>query len=183
MRVTEVVVNGLISIAAALLGVWFGAWLTLRQKRAADKAAEHERQLALMQQLVVAASELMAARRHHHARWLSTDSRLRVGAMAAVEFFSVWGWRRSWDTAVAGLAPAARVVHDWDRSGLEATAALAPHMARVAAAGLPLGMGENQAVATAAQHLMDACLEDKGDAVIGEAIRELRAALYPAETR
>jgi hypothetical protein len=172
-------VNGLIGVGVALLSVWFGAWLTLRQKRAADAEAERERQLALMQQLVVAASELTMARRIHEVTWTDAESRLRVGVMAAMEFLAVWGPGRTWETGLAGLTPAARVVHDWGRSAMKAASALAPHMAKVSAAGLPLGMVEDRAVATAAQQLMDACLENKGEAAINEAIRALRAAFYP----
>jgi hypothetical protein len=76
------------------------------------------------------------------------------------------------------LAPSARVVHAWDRRSVEEAATLAPHMARVAAAGLPLGMCDDPVIAAAAQKLMDACLEDKGEPAVTEATAGLRAAFY-----
>jgi hypothetical protein len=170
VRVIEAVVGGLIGVVAAVVGSWSGWWLSRRQQRVADKAAERERQLALMQQLVVAAGELAAARKIHHETWESLESRLRAVGMAALEFFSEHHSRgRGWEGA---LAPAVRVTHAWNRGSLEAAAALAPHMTRVAAVGLPLGMVEDPAIAAAAQQLMDACLEDKGDEAICATSRE-----------
>lgn len=159
------------------MGSWSAWWLSRRQQRAAEKAAERERQLSLMQQLVIAAVELMAARKIHHVTWMSVESRLLTTGLAFMEFIAVRHSRgRNWEAA---LVPAARVVHDWNRGSLKAAAALFPHMTRVAAVGLPLGMVEDPAVAAAAQQLMDACLENKGEEVVAEGVRLLRAAFYP----
>lgn len=57
-------------------------------------------------------------------------------------------------------------------------AALAPHAARVAAVGLPLGMVPDPDLAAAAQRLMDACLEDQSEAAVQETTRGLRAVFY-----
>ncbi|MCM2424251.1 hypothetical protein [Streptomyces sp. RKAG293] len=81
-----------------------------------------------------------------------------------------------------GARPSARVVHDWNRRSVEEAATLAPHMARVAAAGLPLGMADDPALAEAAQKLMDACLEDHGESAITEAVAGLRAVFYGTAT-
>ncbi|MGW6744878.1 hypothetical protein ACWGDX_29780 [Streptomyces sp. NPDC055025] len=173
------IVVGVIGAAATLLGVWSGAWLTRRQQRADATVAEREQRLTQMQGLVVAVSELMTARALYQATWLSRATRWRVGGMAALEFWSAWrvhGGR--WESAAAALAPSARVVDVWQRRTVEEAGVLAPYMARVAAAGLPLGMAENPELAAAAQKLMDASLEDQGEPAVHEAIAGLRAVFY-----
>lgn len=50
--------------------------------------------------------------------------------------------------------------------------------AKVAAAGLPLGMTDDPEPAAAAQKLMDACLEDEDEDKVREAIVGLRAVFY-----
>ncbi|MEU5647641.1 hypothetical protein [Streptomyces milbemycinicus] len=175
---TEIVV-GVIGAAATLVGVWFGAWLTRRQQRADAAQAEREQRLAQMQQLVLAVSEMMTARAIYHETWMSRTKRWRVAGLAAIEFWSAWrvhGGR--WEGAVAALAPSARVVDGWRRRSVEEAVALAPYAAKVGAAGLPLGMVDDPVLAAAAQKLMDAALEDHGEAVVREAIEELRAVFY-----
>jgi hypothetical protein len=71
-----------------------------------------------------------------------------------------------------------RVVTAWDHRTVTEAVGLTAHLARVAAVGLPLGMVKDEAVAKAAQRLMDAALEDKGENEITEAVRDLRAAFY-----
>ncbi|MFJ1536669.1 hypothetical protein OG981_53230 [Streptomyces mirabilis] len=161
------------------MGVWFGAWLTRRQQRADAAAAEHEQRLAQMQQLVVAVGEMMTARVIYRETSLSRATRWRVGGMAAIEFRSAWRARGgSWGSAVSALAPSARVIELWQRRSVEEAAALAPRAARDAAIGLPLGMVADPELAAAAQKLMDACLEDQGEAAVQDAIRGLRAVFY-----
>ncbi|MFJ5122927.1 hypothetical protein [Kitasatospora sp. NPDC088548] len=180
----DAVVNGLIAgglgLFGALLGVFLGARLTRRQQRETDARDEVRRLREGMQQLVVAASELAIARKTHHAQWLSPQTRLRTVGMAGIEFWSAFrsaggGWRG----VARGYAPAARVVDEWNRGSLREAAALAPFMARVAAAGLPLGMSGDPAVAQAAKAVMDAAFEDRGEAALNDAVAALRAALYP----
>ncbi|MFD7004108.1 hypothetical protein ACFWA5_49795 [Streptomyces mirabilis] len=159
--------------------MWFGAWLTRRQQRADAAAAEHEQRLAQMQQLVVAVGEMMTARVIYRETSLSRATRWRVGGMAAIEFWSACRARGgSWESAVSALAPSARVIELWQRRSVEEAAALAPHAARVAAIGLPLGMVADPELAAAAQKLMDACLEDQDEAAVQDAIRGLRAVFY-----
>ena len=67
------------------------------------------------------------------------------------------------------------------RRRVEEAGALAPYAAKVAAAGLPLGMVDDPELAAAAQKLMDACLEGQGEAAVHEAIRGLRAVFYGQE--
>lgn len=76
------------------------------------------------------------------------------------------------------LAPSARGIDLWQQRSVEEVAALAPHAARVAAVGLPLGMVPDPDLAAAVQRLMDACLEDQGEAAVQETIRGLRAVFY-----
>ncbi|MFC8665084.1 hypothetical protein [Streptomyces sp. NPDC057199] len=98
---------------------------------------------------------------------------------------SDWGARGgSRECAVFALAPSARVIDLWQRHSVEEVAALAPHAARVAAVGLPLGIVPDPDLAAAAQKLMDACLEDQSEAAVQETIRGLRAVFYgQARTR
>lgn len=175
----EVVVNGLI---AGPLGIVMGFCLSYFQQRRSDKRAERARQLALMQQLVVAVMDLERARKIYHQAHLSWRSRLRTLSIAGVEFWSAWSARgRNREAAAAAAAPALRVVSAWDQRTLTEAVELTTHLARVSAAGLPLGMVEDKAVAGAAQRLTDASLEDKGEKEITAAIRDLRAAFYGAE--
>lgn len=69
-----------------------------------------------------------------------------------------------------------RVVEVWDRRTFTQGLELTSHLARVSAAELPLGMVT--AVAKAAQVLMDAALENKGEEAITAAVRDLRTAFY-----
>lgn len=178
VSVLEIAV-GAIGVVGTLLGVWFGAWLTQRQQRADAAVAEREQRLAQMQQLVVAVGEMMTARTIYQETWLNRTTRWRVVGMAGIEFWSAWRARGgSWESAVSALAPSARVIDAWQRRSVEEAAALAPHSARVAAVGLPLGMVSDTELAAAAQKLMDACLEDQGEAAVQEAIRGLRAVFY-----
>ncbi|MFB7294077.1 hypothetical protein [Actinacidiphila glaucinigra] len=176
-------VTSLVGGVFGLGGAYFGWWLSRRQQRADAAQAEREQQLAQVQQLVLAVSELLAARKIHHAQWMSVAARLGVAGMAAIEFWSAFRARKgTWEAAAAALAPSARVVDEWGRSSAREAAALAPYMAKVAAAGLPLGMSDNPALATAAQQLMDACLEDQGDQALEDGVKALRAVLYgPAQ--
>lgn len=179
-------INGLIAgglgLIGAPLGVVVGWVLSRRQQRAMDEREDRRRLREQMQQLVVAASELMVARKTHHARWLSRESRVRLVGMAGIEFWSAWrSGAGSRAGAARGLGAVARMVNEWDRSGLQGAAALAPYLAGVAAAGLPLGMSDDPAVAAAAQAVMSAALEDKGEAALNEGIAALRAALYPPQ--
>jgi hypothetical protein len=174
----EVVVNGLI---AGPLGIVIGFFLSYFQQRGAEKRAERARQLALMQQLVVEVMDLERARRVYHEAHMSRTVRLRTVSFAAMEFWSAWTARgRDWEAAAVALAPTARVLEAWDRRSLTEAVELTTHLARVSTAGLPLGMVEDRAVAEAAQRLMDAALEDKGEEAITAAIRELRGAFYGA---
>jgi hypothetical protein len=172
----EVVVNGLI---AGPLGIVIGFGLSYFQQRRSDRKAERERQLALMQQLVVEVMDLERARKLYHEAHLSWRSRRRTLWVAGVEFWSAWSARgRNWEAASAALAPALRVVTAWDQRTLTEGVELTTHLARVAAVGLPLGMVEDKIIAGAAQRLMDAALEDKGEKEITAAVRELRVAFY-----
>lgn len=54
-------------------------------------------------------------------------------------------------------------------------------VARVAAAGMPLGMSENATIAAAAQRLTDAAVQNEGQEAIEAAVRQLRIAFYPSE--
>ena len=160
-------------------GIGIGFCLSYFQQRRSDKRAERERQLAMMQQLVIAVMDLERSRRIYREAHVSWKARLRTLSVAGVEFWSAWSTRgRSWQSASAALAPAVRVVEAWDQRTLTEGVELATHMARVSAAGLPLGMVEDKAVARAAQRLMDAAIEDKGEEKITAAVRELRAAFY-----
>ncbi|MCX5327924.1 MULTISPECIES: hypothetical protein [unclassified Streptomyces] len=69
----------------------------------------------------------------------------------------------------------------WQRRSVEEAAALAPYAARVAAAGLPLAMVDDADLATAAQKLLDAALEDQGEDAVREAITGLHAVFYGRE--
>jgi hypothetical protein len=179
VAVIEIVVGAALAAPTALLGTWFGIWLTRRHHRADAAAAEREQRLAQMQQLVIAVSEMMTARTLFRETWLSPRTRWRVGGLAAIEFWSAWRMRGgTWQSAVAGLAPSARVIELWQRRSVEEAAALAPYAARVAAAGLPLGMVDDPALAAAAQKLMDACLEREDEDEVREAIAGLRAVFY-----
>ncbi|MFJ5306111.1 hypothetical protein [Streptomyces sp. NPDC088350] len=172
----EVVVNGLI---AGPLGIVIGFCLSYFQQRRSDKKAERARLLALMQQLVVEVMDLERARRIYREAHLSRRAKFRTLSVAGVEFWSAWSARgRNWEAASAALAPAMRIVDAWDRRTLTEGVEMTAHMARVSAVGLPLGMVEDKAIAGAAQRLMDAALEDKGDEEITAAVRELRAAFY-----
>lgn len=66
----------------------------------------------------------------------------------------------------------------WQRRSVEEAAALAPYAAKVAAAGLPLGMVDDPELATAAQKLMDTCLEGNDEDEVREAITGLRTVFY-----
>ncbi|MFD4511332.1 hypothetical protein [Streptomyces sp. NPDC058457] len=132
-----------------------------------------------MQQLVVEVMDLERARRIYREAHLSRRAKFRTLAMAGVEFWSAWNARGSTrEAAAAAAAPAVRVVDAWDRGTLTEAVELTTHMTRVSAVGLPLGMVKDKAVAAAAQRLMDAALEDKGESEITAAVRELRAAFY-----
>jgi hypothetical protein len=183
VAVIEIVVGGALAAVTTLTGTWFGIWLTRRNQRADAAAAEQEQRRAQMQLLVIAVAEMMTARTLFQETWLSRTTRLRVVGMAAIEFWSTWRMRGgSWEGAVAGLAPSARVIELWQRRSVEEAAALAPYVAKVAAAGLPLGMADDPELAAAAQKLMDACLEDLGEDAVREAIGGLRAVFYgPSE--
>ncbi|WP_157877483.1 hypothetical protein [Streptomyces odonnellii] len=173
------IVVGVIGAAATLVGMWFGAWLSRRQQRADAAVAEREQRLAQMQALVVAVSEMMTARTLYEETWLSRTTRWRVAGMAVIEFWAAWrvqGGR--WESTMAALAPSARVIEGWQRRSIEEAAALAPYAARVAAAGLPLGMADDPELAAAAQKLLDACLENQGEAAVQEAIAGLRTVFY-----
>ena len=85
---------------------------------------------------------------------------------------------RGGEAAVAALAPSARVIELWQRRSVEEAAALAPYAAKVAAAGLPMGMVGDPELAAAAQKLLDACLEDQGEDAVREAITGLRAVFH-----
>ncbi|WP_411152345.1 hypothetical protein [Streptomyces sp. A30] len=178
----EIVVGAALAAAATLMGTWFGIWLTRRHQRADGAVAEREQRLAQMQQLVIAVSEMMTARTLYRETWLSRTTRWRVGGMAAIEFWSAWRMRGgSWESAVAALAPSAKVIELWQRLSVEEAAALAPYAARVAAVGLPLGIVDDPDLATAAQRLLDAALEDQGEDAVREAITGLRAVFYRQE--
>lgn len=132
-----------------------------------------------MQQLVVAASEMMTARTLHRETWLSRTTRGRVLGLALIEGWSAWRVHGGdWEGSVAALAPSARVIERWQRRSVEEAAALAPYAAKVAAVGLPLSMVEDPELAAAAQQLLDACLEDQGEAAAQAAITALRAVFY-----
>ncbi len=165
-------------VVATLLGTWFGAWVTARQaekdrRRAARDDAERQ-----MRELVVAVGELVAQRRVYTARWRSRQARVTQLLETAMEFSSAWLARGgTWSAAAAVLPDATRTVHAWQRRGLEAEVELMPYLSRVAAAGLPLGLSEDQAVAAAAQRLTDAAVEDSPEEELHQAVRELRAAM------
>ncbi|MFD9983999.1 hypothetical protein ACFWZJ_26850 [Streptomyces massasporeus] len=172
---------GVVGAVATLVGVWFGSWLTQRHQRAAAAEAEREQRLAQMQQLVIAVAEMMAARTLYQETWLSRTTRWRVGGMAAIEFWSAWRMRGgTWESAVGALAPSARVIELWQRRSVEEAAALAPYGAKVAAAGLPLGMVDDPELAAAAQKLMDSCLEGDDEDEVRDAITRLRTVFYGA---
>ncbi|MFE5923209.1 hypothetical protein [Streptomyces sp. NPDC056468] len=175
----EIMIGAALAVVTTLLGTGFGAWLTRRHQLSLAAAAEEEQRRAQMQQLVIAVSEMMTARTLYQETWLSRTTRWRVGAMAAIEFWSTWRTRGgNWDGAVAGLAPSARVIDLWQRRSVEEAAALAPYAAKVAAAGLPLGMSADPELAAAAQKLMDACLEGQDEGQVRDAIAGLRAVFY-----
>ncbi|MBT2904918.1 hypothetical protein [Streptomyces sp. McG8] len=175
----EIVVGAALAVVTTLLGTGFGAWLTQRHQRALSATAEQEQRRAQMQQLVIAVSEVMAARALYRETWLSRTTRWRVGGMAAIEFLSAWrALGGDWEAAVAALAPSARVIELWQRRSVEEAAALAPYAAKVAAAGLPMGMVGDPELAAAAQKLLDACLEDQGEDAVREAITGLRAVFH-----
>lgn len=168
---------GILPTVTALVGALFGWGLSFLQQRVADRKAAEEAQLAQIQQLVSAVSELQAQRQMFEAAWMSWRTRLLTLSMAVVEFGAAWqGSAWSWDGARPRFASAARVVHTWQRRTVEQAMALAPYMARVGAAGLPLGMSKDRAVARAAQRLMDAALEGRPAEELHAATRELRVA-------
>jgi hypothetical protein len=179
MAVIEIVVGAALATATTLLGTWFGIWLTRRHQQADAAVAEREQRLAQMQQLVIAVGEMMSARTLYRETWLSRTTRLRVLGMAVIEFWSVWRMQgSSRDGAVAAVAPAVRGIELWQRRSVEEAAALAPYAAKVAAAGLPLGMADDPELAAAAQKLMDTALEDENEDKVREAIAGLRAVFY-----
>jgi len=188
VRVNDAVVNGLVAgglgILGALAAVAVGWFLSSRQQHKQEARARREDMLAQMQALVSAVSALGSQRKAHDAIWLSGRSRVRVVGMSFLEFAAAFqrsSGEGGWSKVAAACGPAARVVHDWDRHTLESAGALMAPMARVAAAGLALGMVEDSAVAKAARALTDAALENKDEAVITAAVQELRWAFYPNE--
>jgi hypothetical protein len=181
--VNDAVVNGLISGGLGLMGVIFGWLLSRCQQQAADRRLERERLLTQMQQLVVAVSELTAARKTHQEMWFGRRARVRMWAVTAVESWSAWHRAGGGVKGAAHiLAPYTRTLNEWAQRSVDGAAALAPYLARVAAAGLPLGMADDPAIASAAQRLTDAALQDGGDDAVHAAVVALRAALYPEET-
>ncbi|MEU5483088.1 hypothetical protein [Streptomyces mirabilis] len=130
-----------------------------------------------MQQLVDAVGEMMTARVIYRETSLSRATRWHVGGGDRV-LVRLRARGGSWESAVSALAPSARVIELWQRHSVKEAAALPPHAARVAAIGLPLGMVADPELAAAAQKLMDACLEDQGEAAVQDAIRGLRTVFY-----
>jgi hypothetical protein len=176
---TGLVVGSLTTV----LGAVVASLLSHLAQRHTERRAEQARLLALMQELVVAAGQLDSARKALDARWLSRKARLRMLAVAGVEFGSAWhsGQATGWTRAGAAYAPMIRVLDSYRQRAADATVELTVPMARVAAAGLALGMAEDTNLAAAAQNLTNAALENKGQDAIEDAVRALRAAFYPKE--
>jgi hypothetical protein len=163
--------------------VVLGFLLSYWQAHYSQKKAAREQLLAQMQQLVLAAADLDRARKEFDAVHVGRRVRLRTAGLALVEFWGAWNVQgRTWVAAAGAMSPAARLVQEWDRGTLLGAREVTLAMSRVAAAGLPLGMSEDPAVAQAAQRIMDASFADEDEAAVREAIRELRAAIYPGQT-
>lgn len=175
------------ALVSGPVGVLLGWALSYFQARAAEKKAERERLLALMQQLVVAVLDLQSARRLFKARHVGRRARLQVGLHSAAELLALANRPGSqgltWQTFAAGLSPVSRLVRDWDRASTDGAGEVVVAMSRVAAAGLPLGMAADPAVAAAAQALMDASLQDESQDRLDRLTRELRWAFYPEEAQ
>ncbi len=176
-------INGLVAGGLTVVGAILGWLLSQLAQHRSDRKAERARLLAQMQGLVMAVMQLEAARKTHELRWSSPKARLRAGAMTGLEFWSAWSsGGTTWQTIGAAYAPAVRVAEAWRQRSDDAAVEIVGCMARVAAAGLPLGMCADPAIAAAAQALTDASMEDKGQEAIDRAVRDLRAAFYPRET-
>lgn len=171
------------ALVSGPVGVILGALIAFGVQKWTEKRAERDRQLALMQQLVLAVSDLDRARKVYEAAHVGRGARTRVGFQAAVEFWALWaGDGKNWQSATRALAPASRVIDAWSTRAVAEAGAVTISMSKVAAAGMPLGMVPDRAVAEAAQRLMDASLGDESSEAIEVAIRGLRAAFYPNET-
>ncbi|WP_431777005.1 hypothetical protein [Streptomyces cucumeris] len=175
-----------ITTAGGLVGGW---WWSHRQQREADvrqreadAVRERERLLEQMQHLVVAVGELHSQRTLHREIWQSRWSQVRMWTVIGAEALTAWSRGGcGWTGAMQTYGPTIRTLDRWSQRTLDGAAALAPYMAKVGAAGLPLGMVEDPTIAAAAQRLMDAALEDKSEDEIDAAVAALRAAFYPEE--
>jgi cytochrome c556 len=165
------------------LGVILGAAIAYGISWRDARKAAREQLLRQMQALVVAVGELRSARALFDAEHVGARARYRAGFTALTELYSLWsGQGRTWTAAAAALGPVARYAQDWDRSTVAGAREVVLATSRVAAAGLPLGMCEDQRIAEAAQQLMDAAIEGRADNEIESAVRALRHAFYPNES-
>jgi hypothetical protein len=175
------------ALVSGPVGVILGWALSYFQSRSSNKKAERAMLLAQMQNLVVAVLELHGARELHNAQHSGRRARLQVFLHMAAEVLSVvhqpGNSGPSWNGFAQSLGPVSRVLRGWERGSVDGVGDLLVAMSRVAAAGLPLGMCSDPAVAQAAQRLMDASLDGEDRQTLDRLVHELRVAFYPEEAQ